>query len=578
MKKTALMILVAALWLAVFCGVEAEETKYVNNTNFNQIIADIATSSEKEFVFILEQDIKVNGISITRPGVTVTILGNNHELDIQGGWIQVEGDENQKAVLNLGKPGYKETLTIRGAKRNDNPGALYIQNNSVYNMYDGVTITGITNENYFGGGASVQGGTFNMYGGTISNCKVEDGSVCYGGGVAVYCNGTFNMYDGTISNCSVYTEYEDWLINSPSFTWLYPSGTGGGVYVGNRAAFNMYGGIITECHASMHGGGVMVQNSIKSLEENNNWNGYLDSRFEMTGGSIEKCTADLFGGGIAVLGTYDVSAPIEKIATDIYPERQPTMNAIAYPGVSISGAEICRNDASYGGGILVSLIRKEIPIEKTKFIENTAYNGAGIYVLSDMTKLNFSNCTITGNIANGKGGGLVVDDNKNGGKTTIRNTILCNNIAKIAASDVYVRNSNVVLSRADGMGTYNGEPDVLKGKLIDGWYTDEEKARYKDGTRTEFTGYATDITQNGAKHYLIAAVNSRPVTVTFDANGHGTAPSAQNLLSGEKATNPGELSATDCIFTGWYEDEACTTLYNFAKTLSDDLTLYAGWK
>ena len=69
-------------------------------------------------------------------------------------------------------------------------------------------------------------------------------------------------------------------------------------------------------------------------------------------------------------------------------------------------------------------------------------------------------------------------------------------------------------------------------------------------------------------------------SVTFDANGHGTAPATQtNLWSNEdKAANPGVLSAEGYVFTGWYTDAACTTPWNFGTDIvQDDMTLYAGW-
>lgn len=74
-------------------------------------------------------------------------------------------------------------------------------------MYDEVTLRDNQTNNYFGGGVTVRGGTFNMYGGTIDNCGVKDVSVCFGGGVALYCNVTFNMQDGTIKNCYADTSY-----------------------------------------------------------------------------------------------------------------------------------------------------------------------------------------------------------------------------------------------------------------------------------------------------------------------------------------------------------------------------------
>lgn len=69
-------------------------------------------------------------------------------------------------------------------------------------------------------------------------------------------------------------------------------------------------------------------------------------------------------------------------------------------------------------------------------------------------------------------------------------------------------------------------------------------------------------------------------TVTFDANGHGTAPSAQTVLHGEKATAPTAPEAEYYEFGGWYTDSDCTdgNEWDFtANTVTDEVTLYAKW-
>ena len=66
-------------------------------------------------------------------------------------------------------------------------------------------------------------------------------------------------------------------------------------------------------------------------------------------------------------------------------------------------------------------------------------------------------------------------------------------------------------------------------------------------------------------------------TVSFNANGHGTAPEAQTVVEGQKATNPGALTAEDYEFIGWYTDAACTEAYDFNTAVTTDITLYAKW-
>ncbi len=66
-------------------------------------------------------------------------------------------------------------------------------------------------------------------------------------------------------------------------------------------------------------------------------------------------------------------------------------------------------------------------------------------------------------------------------------------------------------------------------------------------------------------------------TVTFDANGHGTAPAAQKVGEGSKVTKPADPTASGWTFGGWFTDKACTEAYDFSKPVTSDLTLYAKW-
>ena len=66
-------------------------------------------------------------------------------------------------------------------------------------------------------------------------------------------------------------------------------------------------------------------------------------------------------------------------------------------------------------------------------------------------------------------------------------------------------------------------------------------------------------------------------TVTFDANGHGTAPAAQTVKEGKAATKPADPTAEGWTFGGWFLDSSCTKTYDFSKSVTADITLYAKW-
>ena len=126
-----------------------------------------------------------------------------------------------------------------------------------------------------GCGVEVNGGTFNLYGGSITNNTAAKGSE--GGGVRVVCNGEFNMYGGSITGNNAKVSGNE--------------GKGGGVRVGNydgdgkTGTFNLYGGEISDNEAE-YGSGVYV----------------YEGTFTMSGGKITGNTATKYGCGQACDG------------------------------------------------------------------------------------------------------------------------------------------------------------------------------------------------------------------------------------------------------------------------------------
>ena len=101
---------------------------------------------------------------------------------------------------------------------------------------------------------------------------------------------------------------------------------------------------------------------------------------------------------------------------------------------------------------------------------------------------------------------------------------------------------------------------------------------YFDGTKTQWDNVEKVMLWN--RKVPSTCKEHWRCTVTFDANGHGTAPAAQtNLWSNEaKVTKPADPSADGLAFAGWYTDAACTTKWDFdTGIVPGDMTLYAGW-
>ena len=82
---------------------------------------------------------------------------------------------------------------------------------------------------------------------------------------------------------------------------------------------------------------------------------------------------------------------------------------------------------------------------------------------------------------------------------------------------------------------------------------------------------------NTTSSYNITSGTSSVCTVTFDANGHGTAPSSQTVSYGGFVTRPNDLTADGYTFTGWYADKECSTSYDYSSKVTSSFTLYGGW-
>lgn len=68
-------------------------------------------------------------------------------------------------------------------------------------------------------------------------------------------------------------------------------------------------------------------------------------------------------------------------------------------------------------------------------------------------------------------------------------------------------------------------------------------------------------------------------TVTFDARASDATnvPEAQQIRSGNVATEPTTPSRSGYTFNGWYTDNAYTVEYNFTEAVNSNITLYAKW-
>lgn len=534
-KKRRVLTFVAALALyALAMPISAfaatpTTIKAGNSSEFDDAAAIVNDATSGEYIIELTDDIQTGGVSFSS-SQPVSIVGNGHTMTLgQDSSISVQPG----AQLNLGAADGSDTLIISGGNEqsNDVPGLLYIQ--GTCNMYPGVTIADRKGDNYFGGGVTVQGGTFHMYGGTIDNCGITGGSICYGGGVAVIYGGAFTMDGGEIKNCFATSPFKasDYGMDSRIIT-----SAGGGVYVSGGSSFVMTGGTISNNKANEMGGGVAVVASIDEII-NGGW-GNLQSSAQILGGTISGNEANDGAGVLSsayfYAAAYGLCAPI------------PSVGVADKPGLFLKNATITNNtanqDEGYGAGVLAVMMKSPAAAEirDCTITKNSAAVGGGVASYGNSTNLTIDGCTITANKASNYGGGFAAESNSGeGAGTTITNTKLCNNIADKAASDVYLNGSVAKLSAAKDMDElYLGKPDDVTNKKIDGWYLDNEDARYTTQTkeqRTERANYAS-IGSDG-KVYLIAAAKPSLVKITF-ANEDGTTIYGEELVRNRHESRP----------------------------------------
>lgn len=87
------------------------------------------------------------------------------------------------------------------------------------------------------------------------------------------------------------------------------------------------------------------------------------------------------------------------------------------------------------------------------------------------------------------------------------------------------------------------------------------------------------IAADATTDQTITAVWAQIFEVTFNLNGHGEAIAKQDIISGEKATEPTAPSAIGYDFGGWFTDAACTAgnEFDFNTAITEAKELFAKW-
>ena len=95
-----------------------------------------------------------------------------------------------------------------------------------------------------------------------------------------------------------------------------------------------------------------------------------------------------------------------------------------------------------------------------------------------------------------------------------------------------------------------------------------------------FTGWSPTPAAINADTTYTAQFSStvRKYTVSFNMQGHGSAPNDQSVSYGGTVDKPSDPSVTGWTFGGWYKEAACTNAWNFTNdTITGATVIYAKW-
>ena len=179
------------------------------------------------------------------------------------------------------------------------------------------------------------------------------------------------------------------------------------------------------------------------------------------------------------------------------------------------------------------------------------------------------------------------------GKATINGGTIRAEADNGTAYGIYVHNANNATMTVNGGRFYITGPNASSSYAINttsptsklliqgGYYnTNNNLATYIAPGKTTSNYYLFTLTDaekaevGNEYNYRVTA----KYTVTFNANGHGTAPASQVIEAGQKATEPTAPTATGYTFGGWCKEAGCTNEWNFATDVVTAATpLYAKW-
>ena len=293
-------------------------------------------------------------------------------------------------------------------------------------------------------------------------------------------------------------------------------------------------------------------------------NGTLDVIDCMAAGKLSSgkgCTSTQAGGCIYNSGTITISG----ITMD--GNSAPHGGAVSnYGDMQITNCTITNNSANGDGGGINNA--GTLTVTNTEITGNNAVNGGGI---STIGKLTLNNVTVTGNTAD-YGSGIRTNASPD---VTVSGDIIIRDNSAGKYPDMLLNSSKLAVdANGPGANSYisvSAIPAPTSTAPVS--LTGTNNADYSGYFHTDNPDYAII---NGENNTVMLVMGE--YTVTFDANGHGTAPTQQKTTYGGKITEPAAPTAENYYFQGWFKESTCENMWDFdSDTVTADIVLYAKW-
>ena len=293
-------------------------------------------------------------------------------------------------------------------------------------------------------------------------------------------------------------------------------------------------------------------------------NGSLDIIDCMAAGTLsggKGCTSTQAGGCIYNSGTITISG----ITMD--GNSAPHGGAVSnYGDMQITNCTITNNSANGDGGGINNT--GTLTVTNTEITGNNAVNGGGI---STIGKLTLNNVTVTGNTAD-YGSGIRTNASPD---VTVSGDIIIRDNSAGKYPDMLLNSSKLAVdANGPGANSYisvSAIPAPTSTAPVS--LTGTNNADYSGYFHTDNPDYAII---NGENNTVMLVMGE--YTVTFDANGHGTAPTQQKTTYGGKITEPAAPTAENYYFQGWFKESTCENMWDFdSDIVTANITLYAKW-